>query len=158
MYLGLSFILIHQQCILFWIGFEYCFETHSDKSWGKIKLVLEIHLVCGNLQYTKTLLVTNQESLKPSLYTFEPMCRNIFKSPCGKLPNLLGMKLTAAVTLQFLSAMNNDPSRHKTSSRHLGIVFELSCLDNTFSRYLQDILELSCLDNTFSRYLQDIFM
>ena len=56
----------------------------------------------------------------------------------------------------FLNAYHELPSRHKRSSRHLRIVLELSCLDNTFLRYLQGILELSCLDKTFSRYLQDI--
>ena len=35
--------------------------------------------------------------------------------------------------------VSSTPSRHKTSSRHLRIVLELSCLDKTFSKYLQDI-------------------
>ena len=43
-------------------------------------------------------------------------------------------------------------SRHKTSSRHLRIVLEFSCLDKTFSRYLQDIfMQMTC-----NRRFQDI--
>ena len=46
------------------------------------------------------------------------------------------------------------PSRHKTSSRHLRIVLELSCLDKTFSRYLQDIfMQITC-----NRHFQDILI
>ena len=33
----------------------------------------------------------------------------------------------------------HSPSRHKTSSRQLRIVLELSCLDKTFLRHLQDV-------------------
>ena len=46
--------------------------------------------------------------------------------------------------------LSKKPSRHKTCSRHLGIVLELSCLDKTFSRYLNFILE--------SSYLVDLFI
>ena len=35
------------------------------------------------------------------------MCRTTFKTPFGKVQNLLGMKLTADVILLFLSAVNN---------------------------------------------------
>ena len=45
------------------------------------------------------------------------------------------------------------PSRHKTSSRHLRIVLELSCLDKTFPRYLNIILESSYLEQIISRCL-----
>ena len=46
--------------------------------------------------------------------------------------------------------LSKKPSWHKTCSRHLGIVLELSCLDKTFSRYLNFILE--------SSYLVDLFI
>ena len=35
------------------------------------------------------------------------MCRTTFKTPFGKVQNLLGIKLTADVILLFLSAVNN---------------------------------------------------
>ena len=35
------------------------------------------------------------------------MCRTTFKTPFGKVQNLLGMNLTADVILLFLSAVNN---------------------------------------------------
>ena len=53
------------------------------------------------------MLVTNQESSELFLYTFKPVCRTSSEAPRGKLPNLLGMKLTTNVTLLFLS-VNND--------------------------------------------------
>ena len=43
-----------------------------------------------------------------SLYAFKPVGRIIFETPWGKLQNLLVMKLTADVTLIFLSGVNND--------------------------------------------------
>ena len=46
--------------------------------------------------------------------------------------------------------LSKKPSWHKTCSRHLGSVLELSCLDKTFSRYLNFILE--------SSYLVDLFI
>ena len=75
---------------------------------GKIELVHEIDLVSDHLEYTIRLLVTNQESPELSLYTFKQVCRTSFKTPSGKLPNLLGMKLTTDVTWLFLSAVNTD--------------------------------------------------
>ena len=54
------------------------------------------------------MVVTNQESSELFLYTFKPVCRTSSKAPRGKLPNLLGIKLTTNVTLIFLSAVNND--------------------------------------------------
>ena len=35
------------------------------------------------------------------------MCRTTFETPWGKVKNLLGMKLTADVTLLFVSVLNN---------------------------------------------------
>ena len=54
------------------------------------------------------MLVTNQESSELFLYTFKPVCRTSSEAPRGKLPNLLGMKLTTNVTFLFLSAVSND--------------------------------------------------
>ena len=75
---------------------------------GKIELVHEIDLVSDHLEYTIRLLVTNQESPELSLYTFKRVCRTTFQKVSGKLPNLLGMKLTADTTWLFLSAVNTD--------------------------------------------------
>ena len=47
-----------------------------------------------------------------------------------------------------------QPSRHKTSSRPLSIVLELSYLEKPFSRYLQDIfIKMTC-----NRHFQDILI
>ena len=43
-----------------------------------------------------------------SLYAFTPVWRTTFKTPGGKFPNLLEMKLTTNVILLFLSAVNTD--------------------------------------------------
>ena len=76
-----------------------CYWAHIlIKFRGKIELVHEIDLVSDHLEYTIRLLVTNQESPELSLYTFKQVCRTSFKTPSGKLPNLLGMKLTTDVT------------------------------------------------------------
>ena len=50
----------------------------------------------------------NQEYREFPLYTFKTVCRNTFERPCGKLPNLLGTKLTTDITSLFLSGVNND--------------------------------------------------
>ena len=42
------------------------------------------------------------------MYAFKTVGRIIFETPRGKLQNLLVMKLTADVTLIFLSGVNND--------------------------------------------------
>ena len=68
----------------------------------------EIDLACHYLLHVKRLLVTNREPPELSLYTFKPVRRTTFKTPWGKLPNLLGMKLTTDATLLFLSVVNND--------------------------------------------------
>ena len=76
-----------------------CYWAHIlIKFRGKIELVHEIDLVSDHLEYTIRLLVTNQESPELSLYTFKRVCRTTFETPSGKLPNLLGMKLTTNVT------------------------------------------------------------
>ena len=46
--------------------------------------------------------------LRAFLYTFKPVCRTTFKTPWGKLQNLLEMNLTTDITLLFPSAVNND--------------------------------------------------
>ena len=51
--------------------------------------------------------VKNQEPLELSLYTFKPVWRTTFKTPCNKLQNKLGMKLTTDVILMFLPSMND---------------------------------------------------
>ena len=65
----------------------------------------EVDLACDYI--TPRDWVTNQESPELSLYTFKPVCWTTFKTPWGKLPNLLGMKLTTDVILLFLSSVNN---------------------------------------------------
>ena len=102
MYLGLSFVSIHQQCILFW--------THSHKSYR------ENQIGAWNRSCLWPL-IAHQEtvSYKPRirwaisiyLYTFKPMCRTTFKTPWSKVQNLLEIKLTTNVTLLFLSIVNN---------------------------------------------------
>ena len=69
-----------------------------------MKLVHEVDLVCDYI--TPRDWVTNWESPELSLYTFKPMYRTTFKTPWGKLPNLLGMKLTTDEILQFLPSVN----------------------------------------------------
>ena len=102
MYLGLSFVSIHQQCILFW--------THSHKSYR------ENQIGAWNRSCLWPL-IAHQEtvSYKPRirwaisiyLHTFKPMCRTTFKTPWSKVQNLLEIKLTTNVTLLFLSIVNN---------------------------------------------------
>ena len=57
LYSGISFIAIHQQCILFWTGIGHTLiEVRRE-----IKLVHEIDLVCDHLQHTKRLSIKNWE-------------------------------------------------------------------------------------------------
>ena len=81
--------------------------AHFDKRYreGKSELVHKVDLVCDNI--TPRDWVTNQEPPELPLYTFKPVWRTTFKSPWGKLPNLLGMKLTTDVILLFLPSVND---------------------------------------------------
>ena len=79
---------------------------------GKIKLVHEIDLVCDYLKNTKRKLFTNLESPELSLYAFKPVCRTILETLWGKFQNLLGIKLTAGVTLLLLSVVMIFVSYH----------------------------------------------
>ena len=64
-----------------------------------------------------------------------------------QLPTPVKYRKLPKVTFTF-------PCRHKTSSRHLKIVLELSYVDTTFSRYLQDIfIKMTC-----NRHFQDILI
>ena len=69
-----------------------------------MKYVLFVNI----LYNTKRKLVTNLESPKLSLYAFKAVCRAVFETLWGKLQNLLGMKLTAGITLLLLSAVVNN--------------------------------------------------
>ena len=69
-----------------------------------MKLVHEVDLVCDYI--TPRDWVANWESPELSLYTFKPVYRTTFKTPWGKLPSLLGMKLTTDEILQFLPSVN----------------------------------------------------
>ena len=104
LYLGIFFISIHQQWMLFWLGIGHTLIKFK----GKIELVHEIDLASDHVSYTNRLLVTNQESPELSLYPFKRVCRTTFQKTWGKLPNLLGMKLTTDITWLFLSSVNTD--------------------------------------------------
>ena len=75
LYLGLFFISIHQQCILFWIGIDTLWWKLIR---GKIKLVHEVDLVCDHLHNTKRLWVTNREPPELSQYRFKRVWRTAF--------------------------------------------------------------------------------
>ena len=99
LYLGLFFISIHQQCMLFRIGIGHTLINVMERknqvgAWSRS---------CLWLYHIKRL------SYKPrtSWATFKPVWRTTFKSPWGKLPNLLGMKLTTDVILLFLPSVND---------------------------------------------------
>ena len=64
-----------------------------------------VHLVCDYITLRDW--VTNQEPPELSLYTFKPVWRTTHKTPCNKLQNKLGMKLTTDVILMFLPSMND---------------------------------------------------
>ena len=103
LYLALFFISIHQQYMLFWIGIGHTLINLMEREnqigpWSRS---------CLWLYYTKDW-VTNQESPELPLYTFKPVWRTTFKSPWGKLPNFIGMKLTTDVILLFLPSVNDD--------------------------------------------------
>ena len=103
LYLGLFFILIHQQCMLFWIGIGHTLINVMEREnqigpWSRS---------CLWLYHTKDW-VTNQEPPELPLYTFKPVWRTTFKTPWDKLPNLIGMKLTTDVILLFLPSVNDD--------------------------------------------------
>ena len=71
-------------------------------------MVYEIDLICDQLQHTKKVLVADWEPSQLPLYSVKPVSRTTLKTPWGKHQNLLRMKLTADITLLFLSAVNND--------------------------------------------------
>ena len=103
MYLELSFVSIHQQCMWFWIDIEHILM----KITGKIKLVHELDLVYHHLYHTNRFLVTNQEPTELCIYTIKPVSRTSFETSWGKLQNLLGMKLTNDIILLLLSVVDD---------------------------------------------------
>ena len=103
LYLGLFFISIHQQCMLFRIGNEHTFINIMEwenqvGSWSRS---------CLWLYHAKKLSYKHPEPPKLSLYTFKPVWIATFKTPWGKLKNLLGMKLTTDIILLSLPSVNN---------------------------------------------------
>ena len=78
--LGLFFISIQQQCMLFWIGIGTLWLMLFR---GKMKLVREVDLVCDCFYNTKKLWVTNREPPELSLCTYKPVWRFTFKTPWG---------------------------------------------------------------------------
>ena len=88
-----------------------CFELHLgtnfDKSHWENQLDAWNRSFCWPLTAHQETVSYKLRILNLFLYTFKPVCRTTFKTPWGKLQNLLGMKLTTNVTLLFLSEANN---------------------------------------------------
>ena len=103
-----------------------CVITSSTNGWMDTDFTLSwANTVLGQFSFRRRLLAWD---------TYE----------CHLMPvaqkSLLGKKIdTVLVPGGCTKYIQAPPNRHKTSSRHLRIVLELSCLDKTSSRYLQDI-------------------
>ena len=72
-----------------------------------IKLVPGIDLVCGQLERTKKIFVTNLQSPQICVYTLKSVCRCTFQHLEANFINLRGMELATDLTLPFLSSVNN---------------------------------------------------
>ena len=53
--------------------------------------------------------------------------------------SITDLSILAISLRKVFHALEKLPSQHKTSSRHLRVVLELSCLDKTFLNYLQGV-------------------
>ena len=77
LYEELSFISIHKECMLFWIGIGHTLIEGKRE----IKLVHEIDLAYDHFYHTNSLLIRNRDPPELSLYRFKPVWRITFATP-----------------------------------------------------------------------------
>ena len=90
-FLDLNISTVHVVLTWYWAHFDRNYNRNQIGAWN-------ISCLWPLVALTNRLLFTKRKCPELSLYTFKAVWRIIFKTPWGKLQNLLGIKLTSDVT------------------------------------------------------------